>query len=76
MVLLPAEVPMAAPYSMDWRERVFKAWQASGGWVRAGFPETGVQLVNDTGFNDTASQQFFTDSAAGRADADAIPVAL
>src|SRR5215510_6293806 len=30
MVLLPAEVPMAAAYSMDLRERVFKAWQASG----------------------------------------------
>jgi transposase len=30
MVLLPPEVTMAAPYSMDLRERVFKAWQASG----------------------------------------------
>jgi transposase len=30
MVLLPAEVPMAAAYSMDLRERVFKAWEASG----------------------------------------------
>jgi len=30
MVLLPAEVSMAAAYSMDLRERVFKAWEASG----------------------------------------------
>jgi transposase len=30
MVLLPAEVRMAAPYSMDLRERVMKAWEASG----------------------------------------------
>jgi len=30
MVLLPAEVAMAAPYSMDLRERVLKAWDASG----------------------------------------------
>jgi transposase len=30
MVLLPAEVTMAAPYSMDLRERVMKAWEASG----------------------------------------------
>jgi hypothetical protein len=29
-VLLPLEVPMAAAYSMDLRERVFKAWKASG----------------------------------------------
>jgi transposase len=30
MVLLPAEVTMAAPYSMDLRKRVMKAWDASG----------------------------------------------
>jgi transposase len=30
MVLLRAEVTMAAPYSMDLRERVMKAWDASG----------------------------------------------
>jgi transposase len=30
MVLLPLEVTMAAPYSMDLRERVFRAWEASG----------------------------------------------
>src|SRR5437879_11952639 len=30
MVLLTAEVTMAAPYSMDLRERVLKAWDASG----------------------------------------------
>jgi len=30
MVLLPAEVKMAAPYSMDLRMRVLKAWDASG----------------------------------------------
>src|SRR5262245_64331387 len=30
MVLLTPEVTMAAAYSMDLRERVFKAWQASG----------------------------------------------
>jgi transposase len=30
MVLLRAEVMMAAPYSMDLRERVLKAWDASG----------------------------------------------
>jgi transposase len=30
MVLLPAEVTMAAPYSMDLRKRVIKAWDASG----------------------------------------------
>jgi transposase len=30
MVLLPAEVAMAAPYSMDLRKRVLKAWDASG----------------------------------------------
>jgi transposase len=30
MVLLPAEVTMAAPYSMDLRERVINAWEASG----------------------------------------------
>jgi len=30
MVLLPAEVTMAAPYSMDLRERVLKAWEGSG----------------------------------------------
>jgi transposase len=30
MVLLPAEVAMAAPYSMDLRTRVLKAWDASG----------------------------------------------
>ena len=30
MVLLPAEVAMAAPYSMDLRERVAKAWDKSG----------------------------------------------
>jgi transposase len=30
MVLLPAEVTMAAPYSMDLRERVAKAWDESG----------------------------------------------
>jgi transposase len=30
MVLLPAEVAMAAPYSMDLRERVAKAWDESG----------------------------------------------
>jgi len=30
MVLLASEVTMAAPYSMDLRERVFKAWEASG----------------------------------------------
>src|SRR5688572_32205654 len=30
MVLLPAEVTMAAAYSMDLRERVLKAWDVSG----------------------------------------------
>ena len=30
MVLLPSEVKMAAPYSMDLRARVFNAWKASG----------------------------------------------
>jgi transposase len=30
MVRLPAEVTMAAPYSMDLRERVLKAWDTSG----------------------------------------------
>jgi transposase len=30
MVLLSAEVTMAAPYSMDLRKRVLKAWNASG----------------------------------------------
>jgi transposase len=30
MVLLPREVAMAAAYSIDLRERVFKAWEASG----------------------------------------------
>src|SRR5437667_12193456 len=30
MVLLPAEVTMAAPYSMDLRKRVMRAWDASG----------------------------------------------
>jgi transposase len=30
MVLLPPEVTMAAPYSMDLRERVFKAWRTTG----------------------------------------------
>src|SRR6266852_3467680 len=30
MVLLAAEVAMAAPYSMDLRKRVLKAWDASG----------------------------------------------
>jgi len=30
MVLLPAEAMMAAPYSMDLRERVLKAWETSG----------------------------------------------
>jgi transposase len=30
MVLLPAEVTMAAPYSMDLRTRVANAWDASG----------------------------------------------
>jgi transposase len=30
MVLLSAEVTMAAPYSMDLRKRVMKAWDASG----------------------------------------------
>ena len=30
MVLLSAEVTMAAPYSMDLRKRVLKAWDASG----------------------------------------------
>ena len=30
MVLLLAEVTMAAPYSMDLRKRVMKAWDASG----------------------------------------------
>jgi transposase len=30
MVLLPAEVTMAAAYSMDLRERVAKAWDESG----------------------------------------------
>jgi transposase len=30
MVLLRAEVTMAAPYSMDLRKRVMKAWDASG----------------------------------------------
>jgi transposase len=30
MVLLSAEVTMAAPYSMDLRTRVLKAWDASG----------------------------------------------
>jgi transposase len=30
MVLLPAEVTMAAPYSIDLRKRVLKAWDASG----------------------------------------------
>src|SRR6266576_2087494 len=30
MVLLPAEVTMAAAYSMDLRKRVMKAWDASG----------------------------------------------
>jgi transposase len=30
MVLLPAEVAMAAPYAMDLRERVAKAWDESG----------------------------------------------
>jgi transposase len=30
MVLLPPEVMMAVAYSMDLRERVFKAWEASG----------------------------------------------
>jgi transposase len=30
MVLLPVEVAMAAPYSMDLRERVAKAWDESG----------------------------------------------
>jgi transposase len=30
MVLLRAEEMMAAPYSMDLRERVLKAWDASG----------------------------------------------
>jgi transposase len=30
MVLLSAEVPMAAAYSIDLRERVLKAWHASG----------------------------------------------
>ena len=30
MVLLPREVTMAAAYSLDLRERVIKAWEASG----------------------------------------------
>ncbi len=30
MVLLPSEETMAAPYSMDLRERVYKAWQETG----------------------------------------------
>src|SRR5262249_39589318 len=30
MVLLPAEAMMAAPYSIDLRERVLKAWETSG----------------------------------------------
>jgi transposase len=30
MVLPLGEVTMAAPYSMDLRQRVFKAWEASG----------------------------------------------
>jgi transposase len=30
MVLLPPEVAMAAPYSMDLRQRVLKPWEASG----------------------------------------------
>jgi hypothetical protein len=30
MILLPTEVTMAAPYSMDLRERVAKAWDESG----------------------------------------------